>query len=123
MAFGFFVRQVVAGLGPWNMVRVGGALTGGGLIGAGLPLHWMLTAGCFFVIGFGFYMMHNAIMLRSHGAQPASSRGRCAVGAFAFTTGQGLGPMIWALAAGSTILYGDVLERGCADRRIGLDGG
>lgn len=102
MALGFFVRHVVAGLGPWNMVRVGGMLAGGGLICAGLPIHWMATAGCFFMIGFGFYMMHNSIMFRVTELSPQARGAGVSVGAFAFTLGQGIGPMIWMVAAEHT---------------------
>ncbi len=97
MTFGFFVRRLVEGLGPWNMVRVGGVIAGLGLLGAAVPIHWVVTAGCFFGIGFGFYTMHNSIMLRVTELAPHARGAGVSVGAFAFTAGQGIGPILWTL--------------------------
>lgn len=102
IAFGFLVRHAVDGLGPSRMIRVGGVLAGGGLAGAGLPLHWIVSAGCFFLLGFGFYMMHNTIMLRVTELSPQARGAGVSAGAFAFTAGQGFGPMLWAVVAGAT---------------------
>jgi len=120
MAFGLLVRPMVTGLGPWNMVRFGGTLAGVGLIGAGLPVHWMVTAGCFFAIGFGFYMMHNTIMFRVTELSPQARGAGVSVGAFAFTAGQGIGPIIWARAAGSTTYSEMFLSAGLLTVLLGL---
>lgn len=122
MTFGFLVRHVVAGLGPWNMIRVGGAVAGVGLIGVALPVHWMLTAGCFFVIGIGFYMMHNSIMLRVTELGPHARGAGVSVGAFAFTAGQGVGPIIWGLALESTTYPWMFLSAGLLTAVLGVAG-
>jgi predicted MFS family arabinose efflux permease len=98
MTFGFFVRRVVARLGPWNMIWVGGLITSAGLLGAALPIHWTVTATCFFGVGFGFYTMHNSIMLRVTELAPHARGAGVSVGAFAFTAGQGIGPILWTVA-------------------------
>ncbi len=95
MTFGFFVRRVVARLGPWNMIWVGGLITSAGLLGAAMTIHWVVTAACFFAIGYGFYTMHNSIMLRVTELAPHARGAGVSVGAFAFTAGQGIGPILW----------------------------
>lgn len=107
ITFGLLVRRVVHALGPWHMVRLGGVLAGAGLIGAALAPHWMAGAACFFAVGFGFYTMHNTIMLRVTELGPHARGAGVSVGAFAFTAGQGLGPMVWA-AASHDIAYGTI---------------
>jgi MFS family permease len=102
ICFGFFVRTFVSRLGPWHMMRLGGVLAGAGLIGAALPVHWTATAACFFAVGFGFYMLHNSVMLRVSELAPQARGAGVAVGAFSFSMGQGFGPMAWATIAGLT---------------------
>ena len=81
------------------MVRVGGSLAGLGLVGTALSVHWMMTAACFFLIGFGFYMMHNSVMLRVTELSPNARGAGMSVGAFSFTSGQGIGPLAWTAVA------------------------
>jgi predicted MFS family arabinose efflux permease len=104
MCFGFLVRHFVQRLGPWHMMRLGGTLAGAGLIGAALPMHWSATAACFFAVGFGFYMVHNCVMLRVTELAPHARGAGVAVGAFSFSTGQGFGPVAWAAFA-ATMSY------------------
>ncbi len=120
MTFGFFVRRLVEGLGPWNMVRVGGVIAGLGLLGAAAPIHWIVTAACFFGIGFGFYTMHNSIMLRVTELAPHARGAGVSVGAFAFTAGQGIGPILWAMALPGLGYLGMFLAAGVLAALLGL---
>ncbi len=97
--FGFLVRRILAALGPWNMVRVGGVMVGCGFMASVLPLHWGVLAVLFFFVGFGFYMFHNNIQLQVTEFAPHARGAGVSVGAFFFMSGQGLGPVIWAPVA------------------------
>ncbi len=100
LMYGLFVRKLVAALGgPRRMIRVGSAIAGLGLLGVALPLNWIGVAGCFMVLGFGFYMMHNSIMLLGTELNPDARGAATSFGAFSFTTGQGLGPAVWTTVA------------------------
>ena len=99
--FGFFVRRILASIGPWNMIRLGGVLAGVPFIATTLPLHWSAIAGLFFLVGFGFYMFHNNIQLQVTELAPHARGAGVSVGAFFFMSGQGLGPVIWGPVAQS----------------------
>jgi DHA1 family inner membrane transport protein len=99
VAFGFVVRRILATLGPWHMLRVGGALAGFALMATALPIGWIVIAGLFFVVGFGFYMFHNTIQLHVTELMPAARGASVSIGAFFFMCGQALGPVLWAPVA------------------------
>jgi DHA1 family inner membrane transport protein len=99
VAFGFLVRRILACLGPWHMLRVGGALAGLALMATALPVHWSVIAVLFFVTGFGFYMFHNTIQLHVTELMPAARGASVSIGAFFFMCGQALGPVLWAPVA------------------------
>jgi len=99
VAFGFLVRRILATLGPWHMLRAGGALAGFALMATALPLHWSVIAGLFFVVGFGFYMFHNTIQLHVTELMPSARGASVSTGAFFFMCGQALGPVLWAPVA------------------------
>ncbi len=96
VAFGFAVRRIVATLGPWHMLRVGGALAGFALMATALPVHWIAIAVLFFAVGFGFYMFHNTIQLHVTELMPTARGASVSIGAFFFMAGQALGPVLWA---------------------------
>jgi DHA1 family inner membrane transport protein len=99
VAFGFLVRRILAALGQWNMIRMGGALAGGALLLTAAPVHWGVIAGLFFVVGFAFYMFHNTIQVYVTELAPHARGAGVSMGAFFFMTGQGLGPVIWGVVA------------------------
>lgn len=97
--FGIFVRRILAGLGPWHMIRVGSVLAGTAFMATALPLHWGAIAVLFFFVGFGFYMYHNTLQLHVTELAPYARGAGTSVGAFFFMSGQGLGPIVWAPVA------------------------
>ena len=102
LAFAFSVKQFLAWLGPWNMLRVGGTITGLALLGTALPLHWTAVAGLFFLAGFGFYLLHSPIQLCTTELAPRARGAGLSMASLAYTGGQGLGPLIGAAVAGAT---------------------
>lgn len=100
LVFGGLVSWLVRRLGPLNMIRTGCVLAGAGLAISAIRLPWGVTALCFVAVGLGFYMMHNSLMLRVTELNPSARGAATSVGAFSFTTGQGLGPIGWTGLAG-----------------------
>jgi len=99
VVFGVVVKRALAALGPWNMLRAGSILAGCALMATALPVHWFFVAGLFFVVGFGFYMLHNTMQLMVTELCPAARGASVSTGAFFFMIGQALGPVIWAPVA------------------------
>ena len=99
LAFGFTVRQFLAWLGPWNMMRVGGAITGCAMMATALPLHWGALAALFFLAGFGFYLLHSPLQLHTTELAPQARGAGLSMATLAYTGGQGIGPLIGAAVA------------------------
>jgi predicted MFS family arabinose efflux permease len=94
MAYGFVVRSLMAALGQWNMMRLGGVLAGASVMAMALPVPWIALAGLFFVTGFGFYMMHNTLQTLATELAPTARASAIGLLATAFYTGQGVGPVL-----------------------------
>lgn len=94
---------------PWLLPRMsrsvlmscGGVLSGAGLVGLAAGLDWTGVSALFMVGGIGFFMLHNSIQSESLDLAPAARSSAYAAHAFAFFSGQALGP----------VLFGIVLER------------
>jgi len=94
MAYGVVVRSVVAALGQWNMMRLGGLLAGASLMAMALPIPWIALAGLFVLTGFGFYMLHNTLQTLGTELAPAARASAIALMATSYFTGQGVGPVL-----------------------------
>jgi len=92
--YSMVVRRLVAGLGQWGMMRVGGLVAGLAYISVAAPLHWTLIAGVFVVAGFGFYMLHNTMQTQATELAPAARGSALALFASCFFMGQGIGPIL-----------------------------
>jgi predicted MFS family arabinose efflux permease len=97
MAFGF--GGVLYALSSARLIRAGGALMAASLLAvAWAPQAWWAMPGCF-VMGLGFYMMHNTLQINA--TQMAPERRGAAVSAFAscFFMGQAIGVALAGHAA------------------------
>jgi len=100
LLFALAARRLVSLLGEVGLARGGGALMGASLLSIGFAPAWgWAVAGCF-VLGLGFYMMHNTLQV--HATQMAPDRRGAAVAAFAacFFLGQAAGVALGGLVVG-----------------------
>ena len=84
-------RPLLARLGEVGLIRAGGALMALALLTVAWAPHWGFAVPACFLIGTGFYMMHNTLQINA--TQMAPERRGAAVSAFAscFFMGQALG--------------------------------
>jgi len=94
-------RRLVAHLGEAGLARWGGALMAAAMLAVGFGPAWAWSlAGCF-VLGLGFYMLHNTLQVNA--TQMAPDRRGAAVASFAscFFLGQSVGVSLGGLWVGS----------------------
>jgi predicted MFS family arabinose efflux permease len=128
IVFTLAVRWLLVNLGRARLVRTGGVLTMLGLAVAAYSPDWRIEAACFFVVGIGFFMVHNSLQASATELAPNARGSGIASFAFLFFLGQAIGPVIYSalfrtfgphlplLFGGSTILavaiwFGHRLER------------
>jgi MFS transporter, DHA1 family, inner membrane transport protein len=92
--YSLVVRKLVAGLGQWGMMRIGGLVAGLAYMSVAAPLHWTLIAVLFVIAGFGFYMLHNTMQTQATELAPAARGSALALFASCFFMGQGIGPIL-----------------------------
>jgi predicted MFS family arabinose efflux permease len=97
ISFTVLVRQLLARLGRALLVRAGGVLTLLGLSAAAYSPTWQVEAACFFVIGFGFFMVHNSLQASATELAPNARGSGIASFAFLFFLGQAIGPIFYSL--------------------------
>ena len=90
--YGSVVRYMIATLGQWNMMRVGGTMAGLAYLAIAVPMGPAGIALLFMVAGFGFYMMHNTLQARATELAPAARGSTFALFSAAMFLGQGIGP-------------------------------
>lgn len=93
LIYGAVVRQMIATLGQWNMIRFGAGMAGIAYLGAAAPLPPVGIALLFMVAGFGFYMMHNTLQTRATELAPSARGSTFALFSAALFLGQGVGPV------------------------------
>jgi predicted MFS family arabinose efflux permease len=101
LLFALGSRHLVSYLGERGLARWGGALMCGSLLLIGYAPAWSwVVIGCF-VLGLGFYMMHNTLQVNA--TQMAPDRRGAAVSAFAscFFLGQSAGVSLGGLSVGT----------------------
>jgi MFS transporter, DHA1 family, inner membrane transport protein len=90
--YGSVVRYMIASLGQWNMMRLGGAMAGLAYLAIAVPMGAVGIALLFMVAGFGFYMMHNTLQARATELAPTARGSTFALFSAAMFLGQGIGP-------------------------------
>jgi len=101
LLFALASRHLVSRLGEGGLARWGGALMCASLLIIGYAPAWgWVVVGCF-VLGLGFYMMHNTLQVNA--TQMAPDRRGAAVSAFAacFFLGQSAGVSLGGLSVGT----------------------
>jgi DHA1 family inner membrane transport protein len=91
--YGSVVRFMIATLGQWNMMRVGGVMAGLSYVAIAVPMGPWGIAPLFMIAGFGFYMMHNTMQARATELAPTARGSTFALFSASMFLGQGLGPV------------------------------
>lgn len=91
------VRYMLNRLGQLNVIRIGAAIAGLSFATLALHVSWPVEALIFFVIGIGFYMIHNSLQTQATELAPANRGSAVAAHAFFFFLGQGTGPVLFGL--------------------------
>ena len=109
------VRLMLKTLGVFNLIRWGGAISGAGFAALALQVSWPVEMIMFFVIGLGFYMIHNSLQTQATELAPDNRASAVAAHAFFFFLGQASGPLIyrvgfeWAGSRATLIAMGVVM--------------
>lgn len=82
----------------FNLIRVGGALTGIGFIGVAAGGPWWAEAASFVLIGFGFYAVHNSLQTQATELAPNNRGSAVSLHSFFFFLGQAAGVPFYGLA-------------------------
>ncbi|WP_037301017.1 MFS transporter [Rubritepida flocculans] len=106
---------LVARLGPRRMMRLGGALAGGGLAGLALAPSAPIFVAAGLFVGTGFFMLHNSLQTRVTEVAPQARASAVSLHAFHFFLGQAMGPPLMG-----AIRWGFGLEAGLLLAACGL---
>lgn len=90
--YGSVVRRMIAMLGQWNMMRVGGVMAGLSYFAIAAPMGPIGIALLFMIAGFGFYMLHNTLQVRGTELAPTARGSTFALFSASMFLGQGIGP-------------------------------
>lgn len=101
LAYAAMARPLLTRLGPAQVVRLGGMLGFLALGGMGMAPALAVAVLAGFLLGMAFYMIHNAIQVRATELAPQFRGSAVSLHAFAFFTGQSLGPVAFGLGAAS----------------------
>lgn len=98
--FGLFVPQMLRIFGTRGLMIWGSLIAASMLCVSTLRLSWPLEFTAFFVMGIGFYMMHNCFQLAASEIAPNARGSAIALHSSFFFTGHAVGPVFyyWGLA-------------------------
>ncbi len=94
ITFSIAVGALLQRFSPYALMVAGGLLAGAGLAGFAMPAAWPVSATSFFIIGLGFFALHNGLQTRAVGLAPSARGSAVALHAFFFFMGQALAPVL-----------------------------
>ena len=92
--YGSVVRYIIAAIGQWYMMRLGGIMAGIAYLIIALPMGPVGVALVFMIAGFGFYMLHNTLQARGTELAPTARGSTFALFSASMFLGQGIGPVL-----------------------------
>ncbi|MCC7346719.1 MAG: MFS transporter [Variibacter sp.] len=117
--YSLLVRNLVRMLTPRQLMIAGGALAGAALAAEALAPPWPVQMLLFLLMGFGFYTLHACILVQMTELAP-EARGTATAGhAFAYYSGQSLGPVVYGIGYGSIGLPATILASAAVIVTIG----
>lgn len=100
VAYSLLVRALLRILGLRRMLIGGGLVCAVALGGLAPLMPWPWQAAAMFVLGVGFYMMHNSFQTQMTEVVPEARGSAVALHAFGFFVGQALGPVMFGQLLG-----------------------
>ncbi|MCA3367128.1 MAG: MFS transporter [Roseomonas sp.] len=97
LVFAALVAPLLARFGQAGVIRIGGATAALALTGFALAPSLVVATLAGLGLGLGFYMIHNAIQTRATELAPQARGSAMSLHAFAFFSGQSLGPIFYGL--------------------------
>lgn len=94
------VPWLLAWLGVYGVMSLGGLVAAAGLALAGYDLGLPIGVIAFVIMGAGFYMLHNSLQTQATELSPTARGSALALHAFSFFVGQAIGPVVF----GQTII-------------------
>jgi len=101
VTYSLSVPTLIRFLGLRWIMAVGGVVAGIGLILLGQGFPWQAQAAICFMMGYGFFMVHNSLQSTATEIAPFARGAAVALQTFAFFIGQAMGPLF----------YGAMIER------------
>lgn len=89
------VRWLLRILGLLRMLRVGGLIAACGYLALAPALPASVATAAMFVVGIGFYMLHNSFQTQMTEVVPDARASAVSLHAFGFFVGQALGPVVF----------------------------
>jgi predicted MFS family arabinose efflux permease len=114
------VRLMLDKLGLYNLIRVGAAICGLGITALALKASWPAYMAMLFVIGIGFYMIHNSLQTQATELAPGNRASAVAAHAFFFFLGQAVGPLVYRLGFDTAGTTATLVVAGAVMALIGL---
>jgi len=102
VGYAMAARTLLERIGQGRMVMLGGASAAAALLCFALAPAFAVMALGGFLLGMGFYMIHNSIQTRVTEVAPRARASAVSLHAFSFFTGQSLGPVL--CGAGSNVI-------------------
>ena len=99
IAYTMLVRSLVRRLGQHGLVAGGGAVLLVCFVTVALAPAWAVTVPCIFLLGLGYYMLHNTLQTHATEMAPHARGSAVAFFAFCFFLGQAAGVSALGLAA------------------------
>lgn len=97
LLYSALVRWLLRVLGAMRMIAVGGVLGAIALLGIALAGDWRVMAGALFLLGLGFYLMHNSFQTQVTELTSEARGSATALHACSFFLGAALGPALVGL--------------------------
>lgn len=95
IVYTLIVRWLLGLLGLGRLLKLGGIATAGAFVCLAPSLAWPFQAAAMFVLGLGFYMLHNSYQTQVTEVVPEARASAVALHAFSFFIGQALGPILF----------------------------
>jgi predicted MFS family arabinose efflux permease len=97
-SYAISVGPLISRFGSPTLMITGGAIAGASLLAVGFTPPWQAQALAIAALGFGFFMLHNAIQVQMLELAPHARGSAVAMHAFSLFIGQALGPVIYGFS-------------------------
>jgi DHA1 family inner membrane transport protein len=114
VVYSLAIPALIAWIAERRLMVVGGALAAAAMVLAAAPFPWYALAGIFFILGFGFYLLHGSIQVHVTELSQTARGVAASLHSCFFYLGQAAGPMVYSVGFAhdegtATILAGAVV--------------